>query len=439
MKARFYELAKLLFQVLKGNEVLLLTLQGEASDFIRFNQSQVRQSGSVQQAMLQMELIEGQRHAVSQFMLGDTVSDLDRAKQQLLILRDTLPYLPDDPYLLYNESPHNSDDDESSGLPDASAIMGEVVRAGNGLDLVGIYAGGRLYRGFANNLGQRNWFAQTSYNLDWSLYHSTDKAIKQSLAGERWNSSQFARKIELGRLQLEAFKRTVKVLQPGDYRAYLSPAAVHELMSFLNYSAFSIKQHKTHTTPLLGMIAGERELAPFFSATECTAQGTGPHFQGQGFLRPDHVPLIKNGKIAGTLISPRSAREYSMDTNGANEHEMPEALLINGGDLNEAEILKTLDTGLYVSNLWYVNCSDRSRARFTGMTRFATVWVEDGKIVAPVSVMRFDDTLYRMFGSKLEGLTREPELILSDETYYQRSTQCSWMPGALLKSFRLTL
>jgi hypothetical protein len=53
--------------------------------------------------------------------------------------------------------------------------------------------------------------------------------------------------------------------------------------------------------------------------------------------------------------------------------------------------------------------------------------------------MRFDDTLYRMFGSELEGLTREPELILSDETYYQRSTQCSWMPGALLKSFRLTL
>jgi predicted Zn-dependent protease len=156
-------------------------------------------------------------------------------------------------------------------------------------------------------------------------------------------------------------------------------------------------------------------------------------------LRPDQVPLIKNGKIAGTLISPRSAREYGIDTNGASEHETPDALLVNGGELDETDILNTLDTGLYVSNLWYVNCSDRSSARFTGMTRFATVWVEGGKIVAPVSVMRFDDTLYRMFGSELAGLTRDPELILSDETYYQRSTQCSWMPGAILNSFRLTL
>jgi predicted Zn-dependent protease len=439
MKPRFFELADQLFQVLRGDEVLLLTLQSEASDFIRFNQSQVRQSGNVQQAMLQMELIDGQRHAIAQIMLGDTANDKDRANQQLVTLRESLPYLPDDPYLLYNKIPQNSDDDESIESPDASAVMGEVVAAASGLDLVGIYAGGRLYRGFANNLGQRNWFAQTSHNLNWSLYHSADKAVKQSLAGERWDSDQFAHKIELGRLQLEAFKQPNKVLPPGDYRAYLSPAAVHELMSFLNYNAFSIKRHRTHTTPLLGMITGEHQLAPFFSVTECTAQGTGPRFQGQGFLRPDQVPLIKNGKIAGTLISPRSAREYGMDTNGASEYETPEALLINGGELIETDILKTLDTGLYVSNLWYVNCSDRSRARLTGMTRFATVWVEGGKIVAPVSVMRFDDTLYRMFGSELKGLTQQPELILSDETYYQRSTQCSWMPGALLNSFRLTL
>ena len=41
------------------------------------------------------------------------------------------------------------------------------------------------------------------------------------------------------------------------------------------------------------------------------------------------------------------------------------------------------------------------------MTRFATFWVEDGKIVAPVDVLRFDDTLYRMLGENLEALTPE--------------------------------
>jgi predicted Zn-dependent protease len=235
MKLRFFDLADQLFKLLDGNEILLLALEGEESDFIRFNQSKVRQAGSVKQAMLKLELIDGERHTVSHIMLGDAASDRDRTKQQLQRLRENLPYLPDDPYILYNKTPQNSDVDESIEMPDPSAIMDEVVKAGSGLDLVGIYAGGKIYRGFANSLGQRNWFAQTSYNLNWSLYHSADKAVKQSQAGIRWDSEQFAGKVELGRLQLEAFKHPIKVLKPGDYRAYLSPAAVHEMINFLNY------------------------------------------------------------------------------------------------------------------------------------------------------------------------------------------------------------
>ena len=37
-----------------------------------------------------------------------------------------------------------------------------------------------------------------------------------------------------------------------------------------------------------------------------------------------------------------------------------------------------LDTGIYVNNLWYLNYSDRPAGRITGMTRFATLWVEEG-------------------------------------------------------------
>ena len=57
---------------------------------------------------------------------------------------------------------------------------------------------------------------------------------------------------------------------------------------------------------------------------------------------------------------------------------------------------EALDTGLYVGNLWYTNFSDRAACRTTGMTRFATFWVEDGDIVAPVDVLRFDEALGRL-------------------------------------------
>jgi predicted Zn-dependent protease len=86
-----------------------------------------------------------------------------------------------------------------------------------------------------------------------------------------------------------------------------------------------------------------------------------------------------------------------------------------------------------------LNFSDRPAGRITGMTRFATFWVEGGRIVAPVGPMRFDDTIYRMLGDNLIDLTRDRELLLDSSTYGERSTASSRLPGALLRSVKFTL
>ena len=114
-------------------------------------------------------------------------------------------------------------------------------------------------------------------------------------------------------------------------------------------------------------------------------------------------------------------------------------LVLAGGALDAGEAEKVLDTGLYVSNLWYLNFSDRPAGRITGMTRFATFWVERGRPVAPVNVMRFDDSIYRILGENLVDLTREREMLLDPSTYEERSTASARLPGALLRSLRFTL
>ncbi len=73
------------------------------------------------------------------------------------------------------------------------------------------------------------------------------------------------------------------------------------------------------------------------------------------------------------------------------------------------------------------------------MTRFATFWVEHGTVQGPLNVMRFDETLYRVLGENLVGLTAERELILDPESYFGRSTQSGRMPGALIEDFTFTL
>jgi predicted Zn-dependent protease len=92
-----------------------------------------------------------------------------------------------------------------------------------------------------------------------------------------------------------------------------------------------------------------------------------------------------------------------------------------------------------INNLWYLNFSDRTKCQVTGMTRFATFWVEKGEIVAPINVMRFDDSVYRIFGSELEALTKDRNFILDQSTYEERSTQSAHLPGALLSEIEFTL
>jgi len=53
--------------------------------------------------------------------------------------------------------------------------------------------------------------------------------------------------------------------------------------------------------------------------------------------------------------------------------------------------------------------------------------------------MRFDDSLYRLLGERLEGIARERELIVSADTYGGRSTASALLPGLLVSGMELAL
>ena len=95
--------------------------------------------------------------------------------------------------------------------------------------------------------------------------------------------------------------------------------------------------------------------------------------------------------------------------------------------------------GIWVANLWYLNYSDRSACRMTGMTRFACFVVEGGQLVAPLAVMRFDDSLLRMFGDGLLALGNHAERVPDNGTYQERQLASVTTPGALVEGWRLTL
>jgi len=424
---------------LRETEQFTLSYAAESSVFIRFNHAKVRQAGQVQQASLGFKLIDDGRHAdLSITLAGDPEVDVQRLAEGLQQLRDTLPLLPQDPYLLLNHTGWQSSNVQEHPLPDSEQVVAEIGQAAEGLDLVGFYAAGPISRGFASSAGAFGWHQANSFNFDFSLFHANGQAVKASYAGHQWSSEGFARRVQQAREQLAFLGRPLRPLAPGQYRAYLAPAALEEIMGMLCWGGFSAQAIASKHSPLQKLYSGDAGLSPMVSLDEQVTGSLSPAFSDEGYPRSD-LALIAKGTANAQLINSRSAAEYGLTANGASSGEYPSALNMAAGELSQEEILKQLGTGLYISNLWYLNYSDQPAARLTGMTRFATFWVENGEIQAPVSTMRFDDSVYNLLGSQLEALTADRELLLSPSTYDRRNTASNLLPGALVKRLTLTL
>ena len=439
MEARqhFSQLLAQLQEQVGGEEGFTLAYAAEDSSFIRFNHGQVRQAGQVQQVYVTLSLYQGQRHAESRLALSGVLDeDAPRLQQALQRLRAVLPTLSDDPYLRLNREAWRNDVTASAAPLDSAAMAAQVVRAASGLDLVGFLAVGPQYQGFASSWGAFGWYAASSFNLEFSLFHDNGQAVKSAYAGEQWDAQAFARKLEDARQQLAYLGRPAKALQPGAYRAYLAPAALEELISLCCWG-FGAQALASGGSPLQRLYNGKAELSSRVTMEERIEGGLAPAFTPEGPRQP--LRLISQGRPVERLVSSRSAAEYGLLANGACRGEYPLSLRMQGGDLDEQDVLQRLGNGLYIGNLWYGNFSDLPAARLTGMTRFATFWVEDGQIQAPVTTMRFDDSLFDVLGAQLEALTREPELLLPGGTYGARQTGSMALPGALLSRFTLTL
>jgi len=440
MQERFYEISDHIVARLKGDEVVILTFDGEESDFVRFNHNAVRQAGSVTQADLGIDLIRGQRHAEARLALtGERQGDRTRADALVAELRAQLDFVPEDPHLLYATEVQSTEKIGANELAPADQALGAILAGGEGYDSVGIHAQGPIYRGFANSLGQRNWLSTHTFNLDWCFYLRDDKAVKSDYAGFRWDEAALSEKMKSAGAQLGLLDKEPTTIKPGKYRVYLAPKAVQEVVSILGWGGFGLKDHKAKISSLIRMTEGDGKLHAAITMRENTGEGVSANFDRMGFVKPDQVVLIEKGRFKEHMVSPRSAKEYGVPTNGADTYESPFSFEMDAGEIPTAEALQQLETGLYINNLWYLNYSDRPACRMTGMTRFATFWVEKGELVGPLNVMRFDESIYRMFGSNLIGLTAERAMILANDTYGQREVASYRLPGALINDFELTL
>jgi predicted Zn-dependent protease len=439
-KQELKELSTALFQELKAHEHMTLSYSGEESLFVRVNQSKVRQASEVSQGYLSMNFISDHCQTQSTFSItGNLELDLKLALQVLGQCREDCKTLPDDPYIVFPQPAENSDEDYYGLLPEREKLAEVLLKPASSDDLAGLLASGTLMRSYMNSKGQSHWFSTDNFYFDYSLYTPSQKAIKATYAGTHWQDQEYLSHFMRAKSQLKILERTPRKIKPGKYRTYFAPEAVAEFVKGFSWSGLSGGALMQGRSPLRKLHEGEAHLSPFFSLEENFHGGLTPRFNEFGEVSPSKVPLIIKGKLHSPLVNRRTAQEYGLESNAANGHEQTRSPFIHPGRLKDDMALSQLGTGLYISNLHYLNWSDLQHGRITGMTRYGCFWVEGGEIVSPIEDMRFDESLYHFWGAALEDLGDRAILVPQVFSYGERSLGGLSVPSMLVNDFSFTL
>lgn len=439
---KFSFFAEKLFGSLQEGEHARVSLSAENTQFLRMSKASVRQNGLVQDAQLSVEFMTDSGQSL-ELSVPFIVNDKSETEELVLSLarkaRIHLKDIPPDPYLsLPSRSDQTFVAHQGQLLAPEEVVESLLSATSKNDDLVGIYASGPVMTALADSAGQFHWFASDSFYVDYSLWLPNGRAVKSSYAGRQWQQQEFERSLDAARRNLEVLAQPQKVLKPGSYRTFLAPSATAEMLNMLSWGGLSEGALQRKESSLCAIRSGEKRFSEKFSLKENFSLGLTPRFSGDGETSPETIQLFERGQFVQGLVSARTEKEFGVKSNGSGSESLRSPDLA-AGQLKAEDVFQAIGTGLYLSDLHYLNWSDVIQGRVTGMTRYACLWVEDGKPVGPIQDMRFDETLFRCFGSELEELTVETAIIPETSSYGHRALGGARVPGLMLKSFQFTL
>ncbi|MGE0047454.1 MAG: metallopeptidase TldD-related protein [Acidithiobacillus sp.] len=421
-----------LSQLAHHDERLYVEFYAEETQYARLTQAKVNQSGGIHQESLTLTLAVGQS-LLSLTMEGD-LPDSDALKALVETLRKDLPHVPEDPWCHLDTGPQRVTTGSTYEFEGFAALANAYCDAAHHQDLVGILLSGPQIYAVCSSVGHCLIHRGGSTIADLSVFDKDHNAVKRVRKDPQTQDA--VADIQAMAQSLKTMARPAITLQPGTYRAWLSPEAIAELLGTVSWYGFSVEAIRSGGSPLWMLYQQAQALSPQIYLSENRQSAAAPMFTAEGFLLPSEVPLICDGKAQESLRGPRSAREFGTSVNSSSGY--PVSLSMREGTLHDIEVLRSIDTGLYIGRVWYSNISDPKSCRVTAMTRYDCFWVENGELQGPLSPARMDSSLYRLLGEDLEALGARVAILPETHSYGQRGWGSTQVPG-VLTSVTITL
>ncbi|HEX2884365.1 MAG TPA: TldD/PmbA family protein [Candidatus Limnocylindria bacterium] len=270
-----------------------------------------------------------------------------------------------------------------------AARVGAFVAAAEGLETAGFCSTEGVRTAFANSAGQRLTGRATTAMLDGIARTGGSDGSARASSVRLSDLDGAALGVEAARRAREADDATD--LEPGRYEVVLTPSCVVNVLSFLAIYGFNGRAvEEERSFARIGEAQFDASITLADDVTHPMAIGIGFDAEGTPKRR---VELVRGGVTAGLIHDRRTAKALNAESTGnavagaGPFGALPANLVLEAGD--SADLVAGVERGLLVTDLWYTRILDPRTMVVTGLTRNGVWLVEDGRVVRPVTNLRF--------------------------------------------------
>lgn len=292
------------------------------------------------------------------------------------------------------------DEATAAGTPDERARrVRDFVDAAGGLETAGFCSTSAITVAFANSAGQWLTGRGTTANLDGIARTPTADGSARRVS---------VRLAELaGRPLGERAAGKARSasdptdLSPGRYEVILEPECVANILSFLLVHGFNGRAVEDGRSFVR---LGETQFDPSITLRDDVADpdmvGIPFDIEGTPKRRRD---LVSAGVTSGLLHNRRTALKAGAESTGhaveggGTWGALGANLVMTAGAKTADELIAGVDRGVLVTDFWYTRILDPKTQVVTGLTRNGVWLIERGRIVRPVTNLRFTQSFIEAF------------------------------------------
>ncbi|HSM37755.1 MAG TPA: metallopeptidase TldD-related protein [Candidatus Limnocylindrales bacterium] len=203
-------------------------------------------------------------------------------------------------------------------------------------------------------------------------------------------------------------------LEPGEYDVILEEYAVQTILEYLSYAGFSslaVEEGRSF------MELGTRVMGENVSIWDDGSDPSGlPSVMDYEGVAKRRVDLVTDGMANAVVHDSATAARAGVASTG---HGLPAPntwgpmawnLFMAPGSSSKAEMLSSIERGIWVTRFHYVNIVHPRRAVLTGMTKDGTFLIENGRIVRPVRNLRFTEAIPQAF-SRIAAIAADTRMV----------------------------